>query len=110
MRPAATLLRVLSMAACASPPPAVEAPSAPNAAPPNDTYGSSMHGERIGTPIDGPGVRGESRLNRPIRPGAQVTMDDLAQRVVVRQTARTPKQAGGPLMNCGALLLRDSRV
>ncbi len=69
-----------------------------------------MSGEGLGTPIDGPGVRGESRLNRPIRPGAQVTMDDVAQRVVVMQPARTLKQASGPLMNDGALLLWDSRV
>jgi hypothetical protein len=37
-------------------------------------------------------------------------MDDVARRVVVMQTARTLKQAGEPLINRGALLLRDSRV
>ena len=81
MRLAATMLFVLSMAACANPPPAVEAPSDPNAAlpaPSNDTCGASMYGELIGKPIDGPGVPGESRLNRLIRPGTQVTMDYIA--------------------------------
>ena len=53
---------------------------------------------------------GESRLNRPVRPGTQVTMDDIARRVVAMQTARMLKQAGEPLMNRGALLLRGSRV
>jgi hypothetical protein len=69
-----------------------------------------MYGERTGKPIEGPGIHRASRLNSPIRHGAQVTMDDVARRVVVMQTARTLKQAGGPIINRGALLLRDSRV
>ena len=90
MRPAATMLLVPPMAACASPPPAVEAPSGPNAAlptPSRDTCGASMYGELIGKPIDGPGVPGESRLNRLVRPGTQVTMDDIAQRMNIEADA-----------------------
>lgn len=69
-----------------------------------------MYGELTGKPIEVPGIPGESRLNRPVRPGTQVKMDDIARRVVAMQTARTLKQAGEPLMNRGALLLRGSRV
>ena len=90
MRPAATMLLVPPMAACTSPPRAVEAPSSPNAAlptPSNDTCGASMYCERIGKPIDGPGVPGESRLNRLVRPGTQVTMDDIAQRMNIEADA-----------------------
>ena len=36
-------------------------------------------------PIEGPGRHRQSRLNRPIRHGAQVTMDDVARRVVERK-------------------------
>lgn len=87
MRLAATLLLVLSLSACASPPPEAETPSDPNAAlpaPANDTCGASMYGALIGKPIDGPGVPGESRL---IRPGTQVTMDDVAQRINIEANA-----------------------
>ena len=90
MRFAATLLLALSLAACSSPPPAVETPADPNAAlpgPSNDTCGASMYGELIGKPIDGPGVPGESRLNRLIRPGTQVTMDYIAQRMNIEANA-----------------------
>jgi len=90
MRLAATVLLLLSMAACASPPAAVNAPSDPDAAlpvPSNDTCGASMYGELIGKPIDGPGVPGEGRLNRLIRPGMQVTMDYIAQRMNIEADA-----------------------
>jgi hypothetical protein len=46
-----------------------------------------MYGELIGKPIDGPGVPGESRLNRLVRPGTQVTMDDIAQRMNIEADA-----------------------
>ena len=61
----------------------------PNAALPsssNDTCGASMYAELIGKPIDGPGVPGESRLIRHIRPGTQVTMDYIAQRMNIEAT------------------------
>lgn len=45
-----------------------------------------MFGELIGKPIDGPGVPGESRLNRHILPGTQVTMDYVAQRMNIHAT------------------------
>lgn len=69
------------LAACAS---ASSAPAVPDAAIPssaNDTCGASMYAELIGKPIDGQGVPGESRLNRRILPGTQVTMDYIAQRM-----------------------------
>jgi hypothetical protein len=46
-----------------------------------------MYCERIGKPIDGPGVPGESRLNRLVPPGTQVTMDDIAQRMNIEADA-----------------------
>jgi hypothetical protein len=72
------------LAACASAPSAPAVPDAPDAAIPssaNDTCGASMYAELIGKPIDGQGVPGESRLNRRILPGTQVTMDYIAQRM-----------------------------
>jgi Peptidase inhibitor I78 family len=100
MKLAATLLLVFSVTACASPPPAVVAPADPNAAlpaPSDDTCGASMYGELIGKPIDGPGVPGESRLNRLIRPGTQVTMDYVAQRMNIEANAQGVIQK----INCG---------
>ena len=100
MRLAATLLLVLSLSACASPPPEAEAPSDPNAAlpaPANDTCGAGMYGALIGKPIDGPGVPGESRLNRLIRPGTQVTMYYVAQRMNIEANAAGVIQK----INCG---------
>jgi hypothetical protein len=91
---------VLSMAARAGPPRAVEAASIPNAAlptPSNDTCGASMYCELIGKLIDGPGVPGESRLNRLVRPGTQVTMDDIAQRMNIEANAAGAIQR----INCG---------
>ena len=72
------------LAACASAPSTPPVPDAPDAAIPssaNDTCGASMYAELIGKPIEGKGVPGEGRLNRHIRPGTQVTMDYLAQRM-----------------------------
>ena len=83
MRAAAMTCVLALAAACASgpaPAPAEpENPALPSAS--NDTCGSSMFAELIGKPIDGPGVPGESRLNRHIKPGTQVTMDYVAQRM-----------------------------
>ena len=76
------------------------APSDPNAALPaaaNDTCGAGMYGALIGKPIDGPGVPGESRLNRLIRPGTQVTMDYIAQRMNIEANAAGVIQK----INCG---------
>ena len=56
-----------------------------------------MYGELIGKPIDGPGVPGESRLNRLIRPGTQVTMDYIAQRMNIEANAAGMIQK----INCG---------
>jgi len=100
MKRAATLLLTLSIAACASPSPAAETPGDPNAAlpaPSSDTCGASMYGELIGKPIDGPGVPGESRLNRLIRPGTQVTMDYIAQRMNIEANTAGIIQK----INCG---------
>lgn len=91
MKLAAPILLALAVTACASPPPAAEAPADPNAALPaaaNDTCGASMFAELIGKPIDGPGVPGESRLNRHIRPGSQVTMDYVSQRMNIESDAQ----------------------
>ena len=41
-----------------------------------------------GKPIDGPGVPGESRLNRHIKPGGQVTADYVAQRMNIEANAQ----------------------
>jgi hypothetical protein len=100
MKRAATLLLALSITACASPPPAAKTPGDPNAAlpaPSSDTCGASMYGELIGKPIDGPGVPGESRLNRLIRPGTQVTMDYIAQRMNIEANTAGIIQK----INCG---------
>lgn len=88
MMRAAMMTCVLALAACAAAP----EPSAPaNPALPaltEDTCGASMFGELIGKPIDGPGVPGESRLNRHILPGTQVTMDYVAQRMNIEANAQ----------------------
>ncbi|MEQ1783254.1 MAG: I78 family peptidase inhibitor [Hyphomonadaceae bacterium] len=79
-----SLATAAMLAACASTPSAPAVPDAPNAAIPssaNDTCGASMYAELIGKPIDGRGVPGESRLNRHITPGSQVTADYVAQRM-----------------------------
>ncbi len=91
MMRAAAMTCVLALAgACASGPadaPAEpESPALPSAS--NDTCGSSMFAELIGKPIDGPGVPGESRLNRHIKPGTQVTMDYVAQRMNIEADAQ----------------------
>lgn len=56
-----------------------------------------MYGALIGKLIDGPGVPGESRLNRLIRPGTQVTMDYVAQRMNIEANAAGVIQK----INCG---------
>lgn len=88
MMRAATMTCVFALAACAAAP----EPSAPaNPALPaltEDTCGASMFGELIGKPIDGPGVPSESRLNRHILPGTQVTMDYIAQRMNIEADAQ----------------------
>ncbi len=88
------------LAACTSTAPAPAVPDAPDAAIPssaNDTCGASMYAELIGKPIDGRGVPGESRLNRHIRPGTQVTMDYIAQRMNIEADAAGAIQK----INCG---------
>jgi hypothetical protein len=83
MRIAASMLLVLTLTACASAP-MPDAPADADAALPaavNDTCGASMYSELIGKPADGPGVPGESRLNRHIKPDSQVTADYVAQRM-----------------------------
>jgi hypothetical protein len=90
MKLAATLLLSLLLTACAGAP-STEAPADANAALPasvNDTCGASMYSELIGKPIDGPGVPGESRLNRHIRPDSQVTADYIAQRMNIEADAQ----------------------
>lgn len=90
MKTAAPLLLVLMVTACASTP-APEAPSSPSAAipaPVNDTCGASMYSELIGKPISGPGVPGESRLNRHIKPDSQVTADYVSQRMNIESDAQ----------------------
>ena len=90
MRAAAMTCGLILAAACAAAP--TQAPAEPeNLALPsaaNDTCGSSMFAELIGKPIDGPGVPGESRLNRHIKPGTQVTMDYVAQRMNIEADAQ----------------------
>lgn len=100
MRAAAiTIAMTIGVAACAAgPAPAPDEPA--NAALPsasNDTCGASMFAELIGKPIDGPGVPGESRLNRHILPGTQVTMDYVAQRMNIEANAQGVIQR----LNCG---------
>jgi hypothetical protein len=84
------ILLVLMATACAATP-APEAPADPGAAipaPVNDTCGASMYSELIGKPIDGPGVPGESRLYRHIRPDSQVTADYISQRMNIEADAQ----------------------
>jgi hypothetical protein len=90
MKIAATLLLSLVVTACASAPSA-EAPADPNDTVPasiTDTCGASMYSELIGKRIDGPGVPGESRLNRHIRPDSQVTADYVSQRMNIEADAQ----------------------
>jgi len=88
MKHAAPLLLSVLATACASTAPA--APAGPDDSLPasvNDTCGASMYSELIGKPIDGPGVPGESRLNRHIRPDSRVTADYIAQRMNIEADA-----------------------
>lgn len=100
IRPLAFFAVAALLAGCASAPSAPAVTDAPDAAIPssaNDTCGASMYAELIGKPIDGKGVPGESRLNRHIRPGTQVTMDYIAQRMNIEADgAGTIKK-----INCG---------
>jgi hypothetical protein len=97
---AATMMCVVVMAAAcaAAPEPSPDEPANP-ALPSssNDTCGASMFAELIGKPIDGPGVPSESRLNRHIKPGTQVTMDYIAQRMNIEADAQGVIQR----INCG---------
>lgn len=100
MRAAAmTFAMAIGMAACAAgPAPALDEPAnagLPSAS--NDTCGATMFAELIGKPIDGPGVPSESRLNRHILPGTQVTMDYVAQRMNIEANAQGVIQR----LNCG---------
>lgn len=99
MKLAAPLLLAFVVTACAGAP-AADAPADPNATLPaaaNDTCGAGMYSELIGKPIDGPGVPGESRLNRHIRPNSQVTMDYIAQRMNIEADAQGTIRK----INCG---------
>jgi hypothetical protein len=100
MRAAAmTCALAILAAACAAAPGPMPAepdnPALPSAA--NDTCGATMFAELVGKPIDGPGVPGESRLNRHIRPGTQVTMDYQPQRMNIETNAQGIIQR----INCG---------
>ena len=100
IRPLAFFAVAALLAGCASAPSAPAVPDAPDAAIPssaNDTCGASMYAELIGKPIDGKGVPGESRLNRHIRPGTQVTMDYIAQRMNIEADGAGVIQK----INCG---------
>ena len=94
-----TFALTIALGACAAGPTAAPAepdnPALPSAE--NDTCGSSMFAELIGKPIDGPGVPGESRLNRHILPGTQVTMDYIAPRMNIEANAQGVIQR----INCG---------
>lgn len=86
MKYAAPTLLALALAACATP--ASDTGSAPAAdtgtnlpSLETDTCGAGMYAELIGKPIDGPGIPGPSRLVRHIKPGTQVTMDYIGQRM-----------------------------
>lgn len=84
IRLGALLVAGCLFAACATPAPAPEMPDAPDATLPssaNDTCGAGLFKDLIGKPIDGPGVPGESRVVRHIKPGAPVTMDYSGQRM-----------------------------
>jgi hypothetical protein len=99
MKLAAPLLLLLGVTACTGAP-AAEAPAGPSAAipaPVNDTCGASMYSELIGKSINGPGVPGESRLNRHIKPDSQVTADYVAQRMNIEANAQGVIQK----INCG---------
>ena len=90
MKIAASMLLAVLATACASTP-SSDAPANPDAALPasvNDTCGASMYSELIGKPVDGPGVPGESRLNRHIKPGSQVTADYISQRMNIESDAQ----------------------
>ncbi len=91
MMRAAMMTCVLAlMAACAAGPDPAPAEPANPALPAltEDTCGASMYGELIGRPITGPGVPGESRFNRRILPGTQVTMDYVPQRMNIEANAQ----------------------
>lgn len=100
MKSAIPLTLAFILAACTSAPAPAPVPDAPGANVPssaNDTCGASMYAELIGKLIDGQGVPGESRLNRHIRPGTQVTMDYVAQRMNIEANAEGIIQK----INCG---------
>lgn len=91
-------LGVLASACAAAPEPMPaepDNPALPSAE--NDTCGAGMFANLVGQPLDGPGVPGESRLNRHIRPGTQVTMDYIAQRMNIEADAQGIIQR----INCG---------
>ncbi len=82
-------LAILTTACAAAPrpgPAGAADPALPPAA--NDTCGAALFAELIGTPIGGPSVPVESRLNRHIRPDTRVTMDYIAQRMNIEADAQ----------------------
>lgn len=99
MRAAAMTCALVALTACAAAPGPTPSepdnPALPSAA--NDTCGAGMFANLVGKPLDGPGVSGESRLNRHIRPGTQVTMDYIAQRMNIEADAQGIIQR----INCG---------
>lgn len=92
------VLTILATACTAAPgpmPPEPDNPALPSAE--NDTCGAGMFANRVGKPLDEPGVPGESRLNRHIRQGTHVTMDYIAQRMNIEADAQGIIQR----INCG---------
>lgn len=91
MKFAASTLFALALAACASAPESAAPAADPDAALPDnsvDTCGANLFAELIGKPVDGPGVPGDSRLVRHIRPNSSVTMDYIAQRMNIEIDAQ----------------------
>lgn len=92
------VLAILATACTAAPgpmPSEPDNPALPSAE--NDTCGAGMFANLVGKPLDEPGVPGKSRLNRHIRPGTQVTMDYIAQRMNIEADAQGIIQR----INCG---------
>lgn len=102
MKYAVPMLLALGLAACASTP--TETGSAPAAeaganipSTTTDTCGAGMYAELIGKSIDGPGIPGPGRYVRHIKPGTQVTMDYIGQRMNIEADASGKIQK----INCG---------
>jgi hypothetical protein len=102
MRYAAPLVLALGLAACASMPSETGSAPAGNAganlpSTETDTCGAGKYAELIGASIDGPGIPGPSRLVRHIKPGSQVTMDYIGQRMNIE----TDESGKIRKINCG---------